>query len=164
MPISRASVAVVPDLLVLVLLDLEAGDRLLVLDQADDVAAVGVEDGVDLGLQVGVLHRSGSCRRLCSEGHVTALVEQDQPKALAQAGEGAPELCRVDHDLVGGQSQHSLDEGVVGGGEADECTLGTIGVVVHRGLEQLAPVFRESLMEDVAHLEAAARVDGQWSG
>src|SRR6185312_3235490 len=43
-------VAIVADLLVLVLLDLEAGDRLLVLDQADDVAAIRVEHGVDLGL------------------------------------------------------------------------------------------------------------------
>ena len=50
-----AAVAVVADLLVLVLLNLEAGDRPLVLDQADDVAAIRVEDGVDLGLQVGVL-------------------------------------------------------------------------------------------------------------
>ena len=33
-------------------------------------------------------------------------------------------------------------------------------VVVHRGLEQLAPELRESLVEDVADLEAAARVDG----
>ena len=42
-----AAVAVVADLLVLVLLDLQAGDGLLVLDQADDVAAVGVENIMD---------------------------------------------------------------------------------------------------------------------
>ena len=86
-----AAVAVVADLLVLVLLNLEAGDRLLVLDQADDVAAIRVEDGVDLGLQVGVLldQRLAGAR---AEGDVAALVEQDQPEALASPGKASQSL------------------------------------------------------------------------
>src|SRR5262245_10771473 len=75
-PHLAAAVPIVANLHHLVLVQVEAGHRLLILDEADDVPTVGVEHAVDL-LLVGRILLDQDLARVGSEGDVTTLVHED---------------------------------------------------------------------------------------
>ena len=96
----------------LVLVEIEPGNGLLVLDQADDVPSVRVEDAVDLLFVRGILLDQDPAG-MRPERDMAPLVHENQPEALSQCREGVPASGRVDDDLVRGHRQDALDECVI---------------------------------------------------